>query len=158
MRKSDVQIEQMEALIATIPVPERQNKLRYDFIYKIPFVENLRHTVAFRLMNILSNNKEFEPHFKYTIFDDIELNGSYDSVTNNGNITVNESEERFIITYKGEELVINITPDLKTGEAHLVINGTTFNKIEPLEIREHIIPIIDDTFKDWGLLSEETVQ
>ncbi|MED1116765.1 SIR2 family protein, partial [Bacillus paramycoides] len=158
MRKSDVQIEQMEALIATIPVPERQNKLKYDFIYKIPFVENLRHTVAFRLMNILSNNKEFEPHFKYTIFDDVELNGSYDSVTNNGNITVNESEERFIITYKGEELVINITPDLKTGEAHLVINGTTFNKIEPLEIREHIIPIIDDTFKDWGLLSEETVQ
>ncbi|OPD49294.1 SIR2 family NAD-dependent protein deacylase [Bacillus thuringiensis] len=158
MRKSDVQIEQIEALIVTIPDPEKQHKLRFEFIQKQPIVEAIRYTVYFRLGDILSGNKEFKLHLDSRTFHDEELKGYYESLTGKADITFNENENRFSITYKGEELAIHITPDFKTGETSLFINSKSYNETESIRIRDLITPIIDDTFVKWGLLSKETVQ
>ncbi|MER0467743.1 SIR2 family protein [Bacillus cabrialesii subsp. cabrialesii] len=149
-RKSDVQIEQIEALIATIPTPERQNQLRFHFIQEQSIIEVLRNTVRIRLSSILPR-EDYKLHWDNNSIDDDTLNGKYQSLTDEGDITFNENENRFSISYTGEELVIHVKPDFKTGEISVIINSKTYNE-KPIGIRDLIIPIIDDTFKNWGLL------
>ncbi|MEC5219948.1 SIR2 family protein [Bacillus atrophaeus] len=148
-RKSDVQIEQIEALIATIPTPERQNELRFHFIQEQSIIEVLRNTVRIRLSNILPK-EEFKLHWDNNTFDDDTFNGKYQSLTDEGDITFNENENRFSISYKGEVLVIHVKPDFKTGEISVIINNETYNE-KPIRIRDLITPIIDESFKNWGL-------
>lgn len=148
-RKSDVQIEQIEALIATIPTLERQNELRFHFIQEQTIIEVLRNTVRIGLRNILPK-EEYKLQYDNTTFDDDTLNGKYQSLTDEGDITFNENENRFSISYKGEELVIHVKPDFKTGQISVTINHGTY--IKPIrELRDFITPIIIETFKNWGL-------
>lgn len=147
-RKSDVQIEQIEALIATIPTPEIQNELRFHFIQEKSIIEALRNTVHIGLSSNLPK-EEFKLHWDNITLDDDTLNGKYQSLTNESDITFNENENRFSISYKDEELVIHVKPDFKTGQISIIINNKTYNANK--QIRDFIIPIIDETFKNWGL-------
>ncbi|HHY2677053.1 TPA: SIR2 family protein [Bacillus toyonensis] len=156
-RKSDVQIEQIEELISTIPDPERQHEIRFEYIHKKPIFESLHRTISMRLDRILTKDKGFEPRFDHHFFDDFKLNGSYVSSTNKGDVTVNENDEGFLISYNDDNLTIKVSPNFTTGETHLVINNTVYNETDPFEIRELIIPIIKETFVNWELLSEEIV-
>lgn len=60
--------------------------------------------------------------------------GSYVPSTNKGDVTVNESNEGFLISYNSDDLTIKVSPDSTTGEAHLVINNTVYNETDPFEI------------------------
>lgn len=156
-RKSDVQIEQIKELISTIPDPERQNEIRFEYIHKKPIFETLHRTISMRLDRILTKDKGFELQFDHQFFDDFKLNGSYVSSTNKGDVIFNENNEGFLISYNSGNLTIKVLPNFTTRETHLVINNTVYNETDPFEIRERISPNINKTFVNWGLLSEETV-
>lgn len=81
-----------------------------------------------RLDRIRTKDKGFEPHFDHQFFDDFKLNGSYVSSINKGDITVNENNEGFLISYNSDNLTIKVSPNFTTGETHLVINNTVYNE------------------------------
>ncbi len=104
-----------------------------------------------RLDRILTKDKGFEPRFDHQFFDDFKLNGSYVSSTNKGDIAVNENNEGFLISYNSDNLTIKVSPNFTTGETNLVSNNTVYNENDPFEIRERIIPNINETFCKLGI-------
>lgn len=94
-----------------------------------------------RLDRILTKDKGFEPRFDHQFFDDFKLNGSYVSSTNKG----------FLISYNSDNLTIKVSPNFTTGETNLVSNNTVYNENDPFEIRERIIPNINETFCKLGI-------
>ncbi|HDR4441401.1 hypothetical protein BK720_06810 [Bacillus thuringiensis serovar brasilensis] len=59
------------------------------------------------------------------------------------------SNEGFLISYNSDYLTIKVSSDFTTGETYLVINNTVYNETDPFEIRDRIIPIINETFVNW---------